>query len=181
MRKSRVIALVIASLVSSAPLVQAQSAAPGTRAARHEMRGDMRGERGHGGALRGLKLNDTEKAKLKALRDKYAVEGKAMRASLAPAMKEARAARQKGDTAAARAVWTRNAASREQLQALRGRQQADVRAALSPENQKLFDANAARRTERRTAAMKQGGRHGGHKGHKGRTGGHMGQRPAANG
>ncbi|MDB4887410.1 MAG: hypothetical protein JWN79_2848 [Gemmatimonadetes bacterium] len=174
MRKSRVIALVVASLVSSAALAQAQSAASPAQGARHEMRGGMPGERGRGGALRGIKLSDAEKARLKTIHGKYATEGKSLRESLKPAMQEARAARQKGDTAAARAVWDRNKGARDQLTALRTREQAELRAALSPENQKVYDANVAQRAERRAEWAKNGGR-------KGARGGHDGHRAATNG
>lgn len=158
MRKSRVIAVAIASLVSSASFAQAQSAAPGTRAARQEMR-EERGERGQGGALRGIKLSDAEKDQLKAIRSKYASENKSLRESLRPAMQEARAARQKGDTAAARAAFERSKGDREHMKAVRDREQAEIRAALSPEHQKLFDANVARAKERREDWAKKGGKH----------------------
>jgi Spy/CpxP family protein refolding chaperone len=150
MRKSRVIALVVASVVSSASFAQAQSAAPVT-GARHEMRGmhGMRGERGAGGALRGINLTDAEKARLKTIHGKYAAERKSLRATLKPARQEARADRQKGDTAAARAVWERNRTGRDQLMALRKSEQSDVRAALSPQNQTLFDANVAKHDGRK--------------------------------
>jgi Spy/CpxP family protein refolding chaperone len=160
MRKSRVIAVVVASLVSSASFAQAQSA-PTAQVTRHE----MRGERGRPFALRGIKLSDAEKAQLKAIHGRYATEGKSLRQSLKPAMQEARAARQKGDTAAAKAVWERNKTGREQLQALHAREQAEIRAALSPENQKLFDANVAKRDERRAEHGKRG-----HAGRRGANG-----------
>jgi periplasmic protein CpxP/Spy len=172
MRKSRVIALAIASLVSSASFVQAQSTAPAAKAARQEMRG-IRG--GHaGGALKGITLSDAEKAKLKAIHGKYATESKSLRESLKPAMQEARAARQKGDTVAAKAVRERNKGGREQLKALHDRQQAEVRGALSPEHQKQFDANVATAAQRRADFAKDGGR----KGHKGQ---HKGHRAGING
>ena len=163
MRKSRVIAVLVASLVSSASLAQAQSAAPAVQDAPHQMRGGMRGDRGRGFGLRGITLSDTEKARLKEVHRKYAGEQKSLRESLKPVMEEARAARQKGDTAAAKAVWERNKGAREQMKALRTREQADIRAALSPENQKLFDANVAKRAERREE-------HGKRDGHAGRRG-----------
>src|SRR5215218_1335278 len=127
MRKSRVIALVVASLVSSASVVQAQTAAQGSGVARAEGRGGLRGERGARGPFKGITLSDAEKAKLKAVHGKYAAESKSLRESLAPAMKEARAARQKGDTVAAKAVWERNKGGREQLKALHDRRQAEIR------------------------------------------------------
>lgn len=181
MRKSQVVALVIASVVSSASVAQAQVAAPRT-AERHAARAGMRGERGARGPFRGITLNDAEKAKLKSIRDKYAVESKTLRQSLKPAMQEARAARQKGDTVAAKAVWERNKGGREQLKALHDRRQAEIRAALTPEHQKQLDANLAEREKRRAEFAKNGGR-GDRKGFRrgGHKGGHKGHRPRANG
>ena len=143
MTKSRVIALVVASLVSSAAVAQAQASAsaPQPQAARHAMWGGMRGGRG---ALAGIRLTDAEKGKLKEIHGRYATEGKTLRTSLKPAMQEARADRQRGDTAAARAVRERNKPAMEQVKALRTREQAEVRAALTPEQQAQFDANVAK-------------------------------------
>ena len=147
MSKSYVLAVVVASLVSGASFAKAQTATPAPQAARHAMRGGMRGE--HRGALKGITLSDAEKAKLKAVREKYAPEQKKLAESMKPAMQEARALRQKGDTAGARAVIEKNKAGREQFQALRTREQADIRAALSAENQKLFDQNVKEQEARR--------------------------------
>jgi Spy/CpxP family protein refolding chaperone len=126
-----------------------------------------------GGALRGLNLSETEKAKVKEIRAKYDVEGKSLRESLRPAMQEARALRQKGDTAGLRSLMQKNKPVRDQLQALHVRQQADIRAALSAENQKLFDAKVQEQATRRAKwekngragkAGKQGGARGGNRG-----------------
>ena len=158
MRKSRVIAFVVASLVSTASFAGAQStAAPGAQAGRHAMRGGMKGERDRDGVLRGIKLSDAEKASLKGLRGKYATEGKELRASLQPAIREARSLRQKGDTAGARAVLERNKDSIAKMKALRERREADIRAALTPDNQKLFDANLKRNGEHRGEQMERRG------------------------
>jgi Spy/CpxP family protein refolding chaperone len=165
MRKTRVLAVVVASLVSAASFAQAQSAAPAPQAGRHAMRGGMRGERGHGGVLKGIKLSDTEKAKLKEIHGRYAPENKKLFESMKPAMQEARALRQKGDTAGARAVLERNKAGRDQFKALRDREQADVRAALSPENQKQFDLNVQEQAKRRADWESKGGKQGGRRGH----------------
>jgi predicted amidophosphoribosyltransferase len=73
-----------------------------------------------------------------------------------PVMQEARTLRQKGDTAGLRALWDKNKAGRDQMQALQVRQQAEIRAALSPENQKLFDANVQQQGKRRAEWMKNG-------------------------
>jgi Spy/CpxP family protein refolding chaperone len=132
----------------------------------------MEGGRGQRGLFRGIKLSDAEKAKLKEIHTRYEAEGKPLRESMKPAMQEARAARQKGDTAAARAVWDRNKAGREKLQALRTREQGDIRAALAPENQKLFDANVQQLAQRRAEWAKngKGGARGAHRGRGQRSG-----------
>lgn len=150
MRKSGIIAVVVASLVSTAAFAGAQAPAAGAQTGRHAMsRGMKDGARGHRGAMRGVKLSAAEQAKLKDVHGRYAAEGKSLRESLKPAMQEARAARQKGDTAAARAAWSRNKAGLDKLQALHAREQTDIRSALSPENQKAFDANTQQMAKRR--------------------------------
>jgi Spy/CpxP family protein refolding chaperone len=164
MRKSRVLALVVASLVSTASFAGAQAPAAGAHGGRHAMGPGMEGRRG--GALRGLKLSDAEKAKLKEIHTKYAAEGKTLRESMKPVMQEARTLRQKGDTAGLRALWDKNKAGRDQMQALQVRQQADIRAALSPDNQKLFDANVQKQAQRR-AEWKKDGKAGGRGGRRG--------------
>jgi len=169
MRKSRVIAVVVASLVSSASIAMAQAPAQAPQAVRHDGRGAAWGGRGQGGALRGITLSAAEKASLKSVHKKYAAESKSLRQSLKPAMEEARAARQKGDTAAAKAVWARNSEGRDKMKALRDGEQADIRAALTPEHQKAFDANVAKLKERRAEFAK--GRKGKHKDRRAGTNG----------
>lgn len=161
MRKTRVLAVVVASMVSVASFAQAQSAAPAPQAGRHGMRGGPRGEGGRGGLFKGIKLSDAERAKLKEVRTKYAPENKKLFESMKPAMQEARTLRQKGDTAGARAVLERNKAGRDQFKALHDRQQAEVRAALTPANQKQFDLNVQEQATRRA----DWGKKGGHRGH----------------
>ncbi len=165
MRKTRVLALVVASLVSTASFAGAQAPAAAPQGGRHAMGPGMEGRRmgGRGGVLRGLKLSDAEKAQVKTIHAKYAAEGKTLRESLKPTMQEARALRQKGDTAGLRALREKNKPVRDQMQALQVRQQAEIRAALSPENQKLFDANVQKMETRRAEWAKQGkgGKHGG--------------------
>jgi Spy/CpxP family protein refolding chaperone len=168
MRKSRVLAFVVASLVSTASFAGAQAPAARPQGERHAMGPGMEGRRGERGALRGLKLSDAEKTKVQAINTKYAAEWKTLRESMKPAMQEARTLRQKGDTAGARAVWDKNKAGRDQLQALEVRQQAEIRAALSPENQTLFDANVQKQAQRRAEWEK-----------KGKAGSHAGRRGAA--
>ena len=167
MRKTRVLTLVVASLVSTASFAGAQAPAAGARSGRHAMGPGMEGRRGgERGALRGLKLSDAEKAKVKEIHTKYAAEGKTLRESMKPAMQEARALRQKGDTAGLRVLWDKNKAGRDRVQALQVRQQTEIRTALSPENQKLFDANVQAQATRR-AEWAKNGKAGGHGGRRG--------------
>jgi periplasmic protein CpxP/Spy len=158
MRKTRVMALVVASLVSAASFAGAQAPVAGQQGGRHAMGRGMEARRGGpgGGALRGLNLSDAEKAKVKEIRAKYAAEGKTLGASLKPTMQEARTLRQKGDTAGLRALAAKNKPARDEMQALQVRQQAEIRAALSPENQKLFDAKVQAQATRRAEWAKNG-------------------------
>ena len=171
MGKTRVIALAVASLVSAASFAGAQAPAQqGARQGQHAMQRGMRaGARAERGLFRGIKLSDAEKAKLKDIHTKYAAQAKSLREQMKPAMQEARAARQKGDTAAARAVFAKNKGTLDKLAQLRKSEQAEVRSALTPENQKLYDANVQQMAKRR-AEMKanhkdgKGGKRGGFRG-----------------
>lgn len=109
------------------------------------------------GLFRGLTLSDEEKAKLKDVRAKYAPERKALHESMNPIMRDVRTARQKGDTAGVRAALERGKDGREKAKALMEREQADLRAALTPEHQKQFDANLQHLGQRR-AEWRKGGR-----------------------
>ena len=153
MGKTRVIALAVATLVSAASFAGAQAPAQqGARHGQHEMHRGMRaGMRAERGLFRGIKLSDAEKAKIKDIHSKYATQAKSLREQMKPAMQEARAARQKGDTAAARAVLAKNKATFDKLAELRKSEQAEVRSALTPDNQKLYDANLQQLAKRRDA------------------------------
>ncbi len=156
MRKTHVIALVVASLVSTASFAGAQAATrAGAGAGRHAM-GPGMGGRGARGMMRGITLTDAEKARLKEIHAKYATEGKSLRESLRPSMDAARTARQKGDTAAARAAFDRSKGDREKMRALAERERGEIRGALSAEQQKQFDANAQQFARRRAGGMKNG-------------------------
>jgi Spy/CpxP family protein refolding chaperone len=135
----------------------------------------MKGERGEHGMLRGITLSDAEKARIEQIHEKYRTEGQGLRESLRPAMQEARTARQRGDTAAARAAFDRTKGDREKVRALMEREHTDVRAALSPENQKQFDANAQDFAKRRAERAKNG------KGEQGGWGGRRGDRQGRTG
>jgi Spy/CpxP family protein refolding chaperone len=136
MRTSFVIALVVSSLASTAVVASAQSATA-TVSARQQI-----GRQKHNTLLRNIKLTVTEKASVKAVHGKYLAESMQLRNSMRPAMQEARLARQKGDSAGARAAMERTRGTRTQLMALRNRENGEVRASLSPEHQAQFDTNA---------------------------------------
>ncbi len=170
MRNTRLVLLVVAALASAPSLASAQTTTPSAARA-----GKGVGQRARGELLRGVKLTDAEKIKLKEMHGQYQAETKSLRASLKPSMQEARAARQKGDTAAARAVFERTKDDRDKLRAVMDRQRTDFRAALTPEHQKQFDLNVKQAADRRASAKKSRG------GAKGQAGGrHRKVRPAPN-
>ena len=174
MRKSRVIGLVVASLVSTASFAQAQTSAPNAgqerRAEGRRMEG-RQGREGRGGLFRGITLTDAEKARVKQIHEKYSTEAKALREAARPAMQDVRAARQKGDTAGMKAAWDKTAGERAKLRALMERQRAELRTALTPEHQRVFDANVKQMEQRRAEFEKNGrGNRGGREGFRGRRG-----------
>ena len=147
-------------LAGSATLASAQ--AP-TRPAHgmHGMRAGMMGARGLRGQLfKGIKLSDAEKANIKNVQTKYAEQNKALREQLKPKMQAARAARQRGDTAALKQLWQLSTAQREQTKQLLDAERTEFRSALSPANQTIFDTNAAALKQRvaKHAAKHQGKR-----------------------
>ena len=170
MRKNRVIGLAIAAILSVGTLAQAQST---TTQPEQQRRGMGRGDRvgPNRGLLRGITLSDAEKTRVKAIHTKYQSEAKSLRESLRPAMQEMRAARQKRDSAAVKAAWEKSAGDRQKLQALAERQRTEIRAALTPENQKVFDANAKQLEQRRAEWNGRGkGERGNRAGVRGRRG-----------
>lgn len=174
MRKSRVIGYAIAAILSVGTVAQAQSTPTQPDHPRHGQGRGARGVRGGpGGAglLRGTTLSDAEKAKVKEIHAKYVAEGKTLRESLRPAMQEVRAARQKRDSAAVQAALAKTAGDRQKLEALMQRQRAEIRAALTTANQKVFDANVKQLEQRRAEWNERGkGERGGRAGLRGRRG-----------
>ena len=105
-------------------------------------------------ALRGVNPTDAQKAQIRAIHEKYQAQFKASHEAMKPALDEAKAARQRGDTAAARAAFAKTADARQQAQALRTQESAEVRAILTREQQKTFDENVARMKARGDHARK---------------------------
>ena len=152
MRKTDVIGIAIISLLTVGSVAQAQTAAPSAPQARQQRGG--RFEKGRGRLLRGIKLSDAEKARVKEIRQKNQTESKALRESLRPAMQEMRTAREKHDTVAMKAAWDRTTADRQKLDALMQRERAEIRTVLTPEQQTQFDANVKQLDERRAGRKK---------------------------
>ena len=156
--RSSLFALVVAASATVAATAGAQSTAPangqriersGSDSARWKAQGGrMRGERGMKGpgrsALRGVNPTDAQKAQIKTIHEKYQAQFKSSREAMKPAMDEAKAARQRGDTAAARAAFAKTAASRQQAQAVRSQESAEIRGILTPAQQATFDANVSK-------------------------------------
>lgn len=148
-----------ASTVAAAQATQPQANRPrperaerGGRDDRGDRGGDRgaRGEMGPGGGylLKGIKLSDDQKNRLKALRQEDRGQRSGQRSgqqvdrqARRQQMQEARAAAQRGDS-------TKLAALRNQFQAQRAQQTAAIRAILTPEQQRQFDANVAEARQR---------------------------------
>ena len=163
----------IAVLGAALVLVAAGEAAAQSNAATDTARrqGELRrGERGHGprGAkmgrggvkplFRGIDLTQAQRDQMKVVSEKYGEQFRTLRESLQPDLKAAREARQRGDTAAARAAWERTNTGRERMRALMEQQRNEVRALLTPDQQKTFDANAAQMRSRLEKRGKRQGR-----------------------
>ena len=148
----------LALVIGAASAAAAQSTRPDVRpdSARRERgeRGEQGGERGMGrrgfggperALLRGITLTEAQKTRLEALRKEHQPEMQKTREQFGAVMKEAREARQRGDTATAR---TKMEQVRTAMNAQRERQFAALRTILTAEQQKQFDANVAAMKER---------------------------------
>lgn len=139
----RTLALGALMLVGVAGLSAAQSTAtPRRPEAGSYRRGGPGGREGFG---RGLNLTDAQKTQIKAIRQKYQPQNEALRTQAKPYMEAAKAARQKGDTAAFRSNMEK-AHQVMQNASYRTQEQAEIRAVLTPEQQAKFDARAKDRT-----------------------------------
>jgi Spy/CpxP family protein refolding chaperone len=163
----------LALIVGAAGVAAAQGTRPDARpdSVRRDRgeRGDVgergmrrRGPGGPGALLRGITLTDAQKTRLQELRKEQEPEMKKARAQFGAVMKEARDARQRGDTATARAKM---AQVKQAMDAQRDRQTASLRTILTAEQQKQLDANIASFKERAARGGK-----GEHRDHGGRAG-----------
>ena len=138
-------ALASAQQATPAPAPQSQ------QQSQHAHRADRgRGARGAHALLKGITLSDAEKANLKNVHAKYESQLKTLREQSKPTFEAARAARQRGDTAAARQIMSKAAPQREQMKQLMQSERNDVRGALTPAHQTAFDANIKKFESRAT-------------------------------
>jgi len=162
----RVALAATALTLGSAVVVSAQHTAPQGVHQDHAQRSDSahrrfgaRGLRGQAQLFKGITLSDAEKANLKVVREKYAAQMKTTREQSKPDMQAMRDARQRGDTAALKALWQKGAAQREQTKQVMLAERNELRAALTPANQAKFDANVAA-FEKKVAEHGKGGKRG---------------------
>jgi Spy/CpxP family protein refolding chaperone len=133
-------------------------------------RGPGSGREGRGFG-RDLNLTDVQKAQIKAIHQKYQPQNQALRDRAKPFMEAARAARQKGDTAAVRSNMEKARQVMQSGESVRTQQNAEIRAILTPEQQAKFDARQKAASERRAKGGEKGW---GRKGGKG-----LGRKPAS--
>jgi periplasmic protein CpxP/Spy len=157
MSSVRTLALGALMIVGVAGVSAAQSTTtPPTRAQRSEMR---RGG-GRGGFGADLNLTEAQKAQIKTIRAKYKPQNEALRTQAKPFMDAARAARQKGDTATARAEMLKARNVMQGGQSIRTQENAEIRAILTPDQQAKWDARQKQMAEREKGGHKGWGKKG---------------------
>jgi len=109
--------------------------------------GERGGRRGgpDGMLLRGINLTDAQEDRLKVIRKEQESEVKKTREQFGAVMKEAREARERGDTTTARAKLEQ---VRAQMERQREQRIATLRTVLNADQQKQLDANIAAMKER---------------------------------
>ncbi|MDE3054581.1 MAG: Spy/CpxP family protein refolding chaperone, partial [Gemmatimonadota bacterium] len=108
--------------------------------------------------FRGITLTDTQHAQIQKLRDANRTQMQAMMQSARTDRQALRTAYENGDTVALKAARQHLDGWRNRTIALRGQMQRDVRGVLTPDQQKVFDANRTRleqRMARGARAMRQ--------------------------
>jgi Spy/CpxP family protein refolding chaperone len=176
MRKSIFMGLGLA--LSLAGVAAAQQ--PGTDAPKRDRGQDHRGSggrfegRGGGFLLKDITLTDAQKAQVKQLHESQKAKMDANRDAMKKQFDEARAARERGDTTAARAIMQRN---RDAMEAARSQEVAALRNILTADQRVQFDKNVAEMKQRQAERGKRvgqdgqrDGRHGGKDGKPGRQG-----------
>lgn len=120
----------------------------------HRAGGEMRAQRRGFGA--DLNLTDAQKAQIKAIHEKYKPQAQALRTQAKPFMDAARAARQKGDTAAVRSNMEKARQVMQGGQTFRTQEQAEIRAVLTADQRAKWDARQKQMAERRAKGERRG-------------------------
>ena len=130
---------------------------------RHQMR-QGRMDRGDQSLFKGIELSSAQRARVDSIHSKYRNESRSLREEMAPAMKDARAARQSGDSAKIKEARQNMSASRDKMMALRKQELAEVRGVLTPKQQPTFDKNLSNLQSRmhEGRGARRGGRSSGH-------------------
>ena len=150
MIRIRTAALALVLTVGAGGVAAAQTTPDRPNRERAEMgRHRGRGGNGMGGLMKGVNLTNAQKTQAKQIRDKYKPQFESLRESMRPAGKEMREARQRGDSAAAKAAWDRTADTRAKMTTLREQQMSELRAILTPAQRTTFDANLAQMKSKR--------------------------------
>lgn len=144
---ARSLALGALMLVGAAGVSAAQSTTAPQKADSGFYRRGPRGGEFRGREFgRDLNLTDAQKAQIKTIREKYKPQNEAARTQAKPFIEAARAARQKGDTAAFRSNMEK---ARQVGQAVRTQETAEIRNVLTPEQRIKFDARQKEMADRR--------------------------------
>jgi LTXXQ motif family protein len=96
------------------------------------------------GSMRGIALTETEKTSLRAVQETHRPQFQTLAAEMKPIRLALRDARQKHDTATARAARKALAGKRRAAVGVLQQSLRDIRAKLSPEHQTQFDTNLVR-------------------------------------
>jgi len=129
--------------IATVGAAQAGTAQKDTQARAERMEG-RRGPRDPMRALlRGIDLSQGQREQVKAINERYASQLQELRKGNRPDMEKMRAAREKGDTAAMRAARQEMASERQRSLTVTQQASAEVRAVLTADQQKTFDANRA--------------------------------------
>jgi Spy/CpxP family protein refolding chaperone len=156
MSSVRTLALSALMLVGFAGISAAQSTTPAQpradsgfhRGGRHG-NAAMRGARADRGFGADLNLTDAQKAQIKAIHQKYQPQAQALRTQAKPYMDAARAARQKGDTAAFRSNMEKARQVMQGGQSFRTQEQAEIRNVLTPDQRAKWDARQKKMADRK--------------------------------
>lgn len=161
MRRSVLMGLGLAATLAGIAAAQQPDAPPprNDSARVHRDRGpggrfDGRGGPGRGLIFKDITLTDAQKTQLQGLRKAEHDKFDANRAQMKKDFDEARAARQRGDTAAAKAIMQRN---RQTMEQARTQQFAAIRNVLTADQRAQFDKNL---TEMKQMQAKRGERFG---------------------